>query len=130
MKTGIIFLALSVTSCSAYDLGSETAPEIAVDADNPTWDGGVANIIDERCASCHSNLGANFVPANTPESYEQMDQKSFYDDKDNLDKIRNIRFRMLSTEDPMPPNFASPLYENELNALEKFFSDKINELSQ
>lgn len=109
--------ALSTVACSrAETLAELEPPQVAFDAQNPTWNNGIANLVKERCASCHGARKEAFVPASTPLL-----------DFTKEDEFRSVRFRsiarMKDLANPMPPRYADPISESEAEVLIRYLEN-------
>lgn len=116
MRVFFLFLTLNLLACSA-DLGSEGVIEVSVDATNPTWAGGIQELVERKCSSCHRPDKNQFVPADTPDTFDFINDESFF----TTNRI-TIQTRLNDTADPMPPEFATPLTSNEALALENYIN--------
>lgn len=123
--TSIIYL----TSCEAYDLGDRDPISYQIDQANPTWAGGVGQLVAAKCANCHSSQRSKFVPSDTPTGYDDIAHESFFSTT-NTSRIQTVYSRVFeSPTRPMPPNFATPLTESEKSALRTFLNARITTLS-
>jgi len=108
---------LVICGCEAYDLGDESAPAIAVDAANPTWDNGVQQILERRCDSCHAKGERPFAPANVaPYKWGLSEGEDAFKTRYATASLASV----LDAGDPMPPNYADPLSDDERAALVKY----------
>lgn len=107
---------LIITSCAkSYDFGEATFDEVFIsdsELANPTWNGSVSTIIEEKCANCHTTVRDQYVPANTPTTIDRINEETF-----TLSVKATLRARILSDSNPMPPLFATPLSSREKAAL-------------
>lgn len=108
-----------VLACSSYDLGKEKQVEISVNAENPTFDGDIAPLIQAKCSSCHTSERSKFVPGDTTVGDAQLDAMHVL--ANFRAKATRIRVRVSeSPSKPMPPHFATQLTANEKAALLKY----------
>ena len=106
--------ALNTAACSSAETLAELVPpQVAVDAQNPTWNNGIANLVKERCASCHGARKEAFVPSSTP-----------FLDFTKEEEFRSVRFRSIARikdeANPMPPRYADPISKTEAEALIRY----------
>lgn len=117
----ILLLSLLLSSCSkSYDLGSESQVNVEVsdsELTTPTWNSPIYKIVETKCATCHSRYRDQFVPANTPSYYDDLLDEDFFElnSPEILDRIND-------EEDPMPPNFSTPLTQREKQALRNYIN--------
>ncbi|MEN9825925.1 MAG: hypothetical protein RI953_1670 [Pseudomonadota bacterium] len=119
VKTHIIALAFLVitSACSrAETLAGLKPTPVDISAPVPTWQNGVAQLVKERCASCHSEKKSEFVPVSTPLLDFNIEAE-----------FRSVRQRSLAriqdNENPMPPTYADPLSADERKFLEKYLTE-------
>lgn len=121
-------LSLSLNSCGAYDLGKNDAPHVTVDTANPTWANGVQAVIEAKCANCHAKAAErnSFVPANTPKLVDNIKLQSFFEGASSYAAgYPYLVYRRVfeTPDDPMPPTFGTPLYDDELAALKGYLTN-------
>jgi uncharacterized membrane protein len=121
---GLLFL----TSCSSYDLGDKPPDKVAVNPQESEWETGIGALIELKCASCHQSDKGSFVPANTPNTLDNIGNREFFMDPENVGKIALARSRITARDKPMPPEFATPLTSDERLALTNFFDQRLSEL--
>lgn len=130
-------VAYILSACSAYDLGASGNYyfDLGKEAiDNPTWDAGVNAIVEKKCATCHTTGNPWYKPKNVP-SYanegnpafglEYIKEKAFFDTNNSLlalvkKCIETKESRCGKDNIPMPPNYATPLNDDERKALVNF----------
>ncbi len=120
----LILIFPTLMSCEAYDLGAEQADHVAVASESPAWDNGIGELVSKKCASCHTSNRSKFVPQNTPEAYDSLGSQAFFTSSQVLARVIA---RVENTEVPMPPNFATPLYEDEKSALITFAKERLTQ---
>jgi cytochrome c5 len=120
----ISFLTLGafIAACSAYDLGSEKPKEVPINAANPTWEGGIQAIVAKRCDNCHAKVQSKFVPGGA-KKYNFGLSESEAEFAKHLSGTQLYVFN--KPENPMPPNYADQLFENEKAALKKYLELKL-----
>ena len=112
-------LCFLLISCSkSFDLGGEDQFNVEVSKEEleaPSWDYPVYQIVELKCASCHSRKRDQFVPTITPSYYDDILDLDFftYNKNEILDRIMN-------EENIMPPNYSTPLSPREKKALINF----------
>jgi len=109
-----------LASCSSEDLGDEKPIEVSIDITQPTWDGGIKELLEKKCDSCHGSYPSKFTPANASQHILNFSLD------ENLFKTRHldsVSARVFSdSTSPMPPNFATPLTANERLSLQNYIS--------
>lgn len=117
-----IFLAflcfLTLITCSSFDLGKKDPDSLEVNTSNPTWDTDIQPLITAKCSSCHTNNKSQYVPSNTPNSSTLNSMNDFSTFESIAPTILRRVFN--SPENPMPPNFGTPLTDAERAALKRF----------
>ena len=112
----IIFSLLTLFGCSkSYDLGERDLYFVEIsdsELQTPTWNSPTFEIVKTKCASCHTAYRDQFVPSNTPSDFDEILDEDFF----ALNK-NEILERIQDEEEPMPPNFATPLSSREKEAL-------------
>lgn len=123
IKLFCTFISLfALLSCSkSYDLGGEAQLEIPVDANNPTWENGIRDLVSAKCTTCHTNSRGPFVPPGTPAYLNQIGSKAWFDSLYGIEKFRIIN----SPGSQMPPQFATQLTSNESLALSNYFASLV-----
>jgi len=106
---------LFATACSrAETLAELSPPAVDVSAADPSWDNGVAQLVKERCASCHAAGLGEFVPETTPLLDFTVEAE-----------FKSVRQRSLAriedAANPMPPTYADPLTDEEKDFLKRYF---------
>lgn len=123
------FIALSLSSCSAYDLGSAGNYYYDIGADNitnPTWEGGISVIVEKKCATCHTAANPWYKPKNVDTNtngpkLQNIASKEFWKEDTIMSLIKKCLEATCGVENvPMPPKYASPLNQNEKDALINF----------
>ena len=110
---GLVSQFLLLGACSSYDLGDKSPVEVEIDATSPTWSQASA-LVESKCMNCHATPRSPYAPTNTPPLALSSGQ-GFYD------AVARIKARVFEdTASPMPPNFGTPLVENERAGLRAF----------
>ena len=115
--TSILFsFVLFATACSrAETLAELSPPAVDISASEPSWNNGVAQLVKERCASCHAAGLTEFVPESTPLLDFNVESE-----------FRSVRQRSLARieddSNPMPPTYADPLSDDEKQFLKNYLS--------
>lgn len=113
---------LILVGCNSFDLGKEDPDSFSVNTTNPTWTADVQPVLLAKCANCHTNNKSEFVPSNVPNSttLNNIGDKTTFDNSLAV----SVKSRVFDSPDnPMPPNFATPLTSDELAALKKYIED-------
>ncbi len=122
-KTGAVVAAFSLLgfSCSSEDLGDAEAITVAVDAENPQWSAGIQELLEKKCDNCHAKSPSAFVPGNVLDNRPRF-LWSLAESEAAFAPLALASFGRVSErpEEPMPPNFGTPLSANEKLALENF----------
>lgn len=111
-----------LVGCNSFDLGKEDPDSFSVNTANPTWAADVQPVLLAKCANCHTNNKSQFVPSNVPSSstLNNIGDKTTFDNSLAV----SVKSRVFDTpNNPMPPNFATPLTSDELAALKKYIED-------
>ena len=108
--------SLLALGCSRAETLADLKPApVDISASSPTWQNGIAQLVKERCASCHAEKKTEFVPESTPLLDFNIETE-----------FRSVRKRSLSrildTDNPMPPTYADPLSTDEIEFLKKYLS--------
>jgi hypothetical protein len=110
------FLMFLISSCRAYDLGNRPPIEIEVDPDNAVWSQGIQSLIAAKCDTCHQTGGSEFEPY--PARFYRFDL-SFDEDSFRRYLVTSCH-RIQLHSNPMPPAYATPLTDNEREALLRY----------
>jgi len=136
--TFISSLCLLMSACAAYDLGNEGKKVFPPEnVENPIWEDNIKNIVEFKCASCHTPKEPWYKPKNTPPernaenpnfSLENIALQAFFDQR-NQEMMRKVKqcIESICGKDgiPMPPKYATPLDEKEKQGLLNFVSQFI-----
>jgi len=123
----VLITTLGLFACQAHDLGDEEALSFTIDKTNPTWDNGIGALINAKCANCHTPASqrSKFVPSNTPTTYDAIGSAAFFDSS-NATLIQKVYEQVFTaTTKIMPPNFATPLTDDEKTALKTYLQSKV-----
>jgi|GEM_PF-5569249 len=107
---------MSLSGCTAYDLGDEKPAIIEVDTNNPTWEYDMVPVLSRRCDNCHSTEERPFAPADAKPfkvGFATLGEATF---KKKWAALSLARVKDGATR-PMPPNYADPLTTDERTAL-------------
>lgn len=125
---------LLLGACSdATTLGGEAADRVAVGSP-PTWSNGIGQLLERKCAVCHQVPRLASSPAATPADLDLRYEKSFgairaAEDIAGPISLGGLRHGLIYSDGSysrpltvdigaMPPDFATPLYADEVAALE------------
>ena len=112
-KRPIAATALSLLIAACADLGA--SPDPPIDPLTATWNGGVADLLSQRCGGCHT---PPFNSGRTDFSFECYDRADCGGTKDGAsDKADRIRARAVDAGS-MPPS--GPLSPTERDLLEEW----------
>lgn len=109
----VIFFVIFQTSCSRAETLSELDPPKFELKGVIDWKNGIANLVQERCASCHAKVLGRFVPETTPLLDFTVESEFLSVRQRSLQRIQDER-------NPMPPLYADPLFEDERQLLIEF----------
>lgn len=123
MKKIITLTTLTlIFSCSKnYELGSLAPDEVFISQEaleNPTWENSIEEIVTQKCSNCHKVNRDQYVPTNTPNTFDDINDYDFF--LINKDYIKD---RILDSVNPMPPNFSTPLTEKEKEVILRFIEN-------
>ena len=116
----LFFLLLFFSCAKSFDQGELALDEVAFsDAvlASPTWNDPIYQIVESKCSSCHTVNRNQFVPSNTPNSFDDIDDESFF-----TTNRAEILARIQDESFPMPPTFATPLSSRESEALIRYIN--------
>ena len=129
----LIVFIIFFQACAAQDLGDATPIEVEIaSASNPTWDGGIGELMQKKCANCHiaTEQRSKFVPSDVPEGFVSIDtigEEDFFAILNSPAKTGRVYTVFLRTfhdaEDPMPPDFSTPLSTNEKTAFANYLQN-------
>jgi hypothetical protein len=139
LRTSLIATGCLLSACSAYDLGSAGDYEYQVnekDLANPPWEEVVSVIIEKKCATCHTPANPWYKPQNVPSlpngttpafGLDYIGSKDFFKAENSLltlvKKCIETKTSTCGKDNiPMPPNYATPLKDQERTALVNFVS--------
>lgn len=127
ISAGLFALLLALTACRSEDLG-KSEPDV-VDVSGPTWGQGIDQLVNKKCANCHTSRRGDFVPSNTPNTIDSIGSKDFWLTARNLSRIILIRTRFTSVDNPMPPRYGTPFSENETTQFTAFLAERVTSLT-
>ena len=126
----VLGFSLLLMSCSEADtLGDEPPDEIVIEG-APTWENGIGELVQLKCASCHQVPAVSYTPADTPMYFDLR----YYEDQGNVPGAKTIfniwsdnrtgSIQILRTDfagkRKMPLEYATPLTIQEIESLEKW----------
>jgi uncharacterized membrane protein len=114
----LIFILFILSCTKSYDLGDSEQVNVKItDAElaTPTWSSPVYQIVEAKCATCHTRFRDQFVPANTPSDLDDLLDENFFNANRN-----EVWDRIIDSENPMPPTFSTPLTLREKEALKNY----------
>jgi len=122
----VLGFSLLLMSCSEADtLGDEPPDEIVIEG-TPTWENGIGELVELKCASCHQVPAASYTPHGTPTT---MDLRYFASvgmirGGDSLEIWINagILEQKLGGIRKMPLEYATPLTDREITYLKDWAS--------
>ncbi len=101
------------SGCGAETRGHEAPDEIAIDTKTPTFEE-IQLLMKIKCQNCHSTTPGKFAPANTPPI-------ALDNEEEFTKRLSSTRNRVFFTPDnPMPPDYGTPLTDREKEALKKY----------
>ena len=121
-----------LNSCGTYDLGNAGNYYYRIDNPSaPTWGGGIGNVVINKCATCHTSSNPWYKPKNVPDfinadnpnfSLTNIGAEQFFNSSNST--LKNVKTCLEATcgkdNIPMPPNYATPLNDEEKKALLAF----------
>jgi len=126
-----MFLSV-IFGCSSYDLSQKkpiAVPQTSVFPESVRWSPGptvayVQNIIAYKCDNCHGSGKSVFAPSNAP-----LISLSLLDRAKNLNTYTYYMKRSLervvnTPSNPMPPNYGTPLLQEEWDVLKDFLNSE------
>ena len=133
-KFFVLMSCFVLVTCSSYDLGESGNYYFNIGEENianPVWEKGINQIVEKKCATCHTTTTPWYKPKNVPSfpnaetpifGLDYIGSKDFFDSKNSL--LVQVK-KCIETKDsrcgkeqiPMPPNYATPLDNNERTAL-------------
>jgi len=111
------FCALcTLGACGTFDYGNAPVDEVEVSTTAPNFAFDIKPLMELKCMNCHTATPGKFVPG---DSYPIVldEEKAF---KALALRVQKRVFD--DPEDPMPPNFGTPLTENEKTALKVYLA--------
>jgi mono/diheme cytochrome c family protein len=124
---GLLAILTALTACRSEDLG-KSDPDV-VDVSGPTWGQGIDQLVNQKCANCHTARRGEFVPSNTPNTIDSIGSKDFWLTARNLSRIILIRTRFTSGDNPMPPRYGTPFSDNERTQFTAFLTERVTSLT-
>ena len=122
-----LFLMLA---CSEADtLGDEPPTEIVIEG-SPTWENGIGELVELKCASCHQVPASSYTPHRTPEDldlryYQPSEGRGSHSLRfwigDNT--TEGILEKPLGVTRKMPLDYATPLTDREISYLKDWVSN-------
>ncbi|MFZ9520167.1 MAG: c-type cytochrome [Silvanigrellaceae bacterium] len=128
---------LLVNGCTSYDFGSTGDYYYGIpDAEKPAWNEGISELVEKKCATCHTQANPWYKPENVPPLQNDQNplfglnfiaREEFFDGLNPL--LPSVKKCIESTcgkdNIPMPPTYATPLDETEKKALLAYITPKI-----
>ena len=133
LATSLVFLMLAGCN-NATTLGQEPADHVVISG-TPTWSNGIGQLVTLKCAVCHQVPRLALSPQNVPVDLDLRYEKTFGAIRGAEDVASQISLGVLQhslvyddgtytnvglnvTIQQMPLNFATPLYADEITALQ------------
>ncbi|MEN9826155.1 MAG: Cytochrome oxidase, cbb3-type, subunit [Pseudomonadota bacterium] len=126
-----------LSACTSYDYGSTGDFYYEVpDPENPLWNEGISELVEKKCATCHTSANPWYKPQNVPElanaqnpafGLNFISQEAFFDGLNSLLPLVKKCIESTCGKDniPMPPNYATPLNASEKKALLAYITPKL-----
>ena len=122
----VLGFTMLLMSCSEADtLGDEPPDEIVIEG-TPTWENGIGELVEMKCASCHQVPASSYTPEGTPAT---LDLRQYVTagsvqggDKLGIWITAGILEKQLGGIRKMPLEYATPLTDREISYL-KLWSD-------
>lgn len=95
-KLFVLIGCLVLATCSSYDLGESGNYYFNIGEENianPTWEKGINQIVEKKCATCHTTTTPWYKPKNVPSfpnadtpifGLDYIGSKDFFDSKNPL----------------------------------------------
>ena len=125
----VLGFTMLLMSCSEADtLGDEPPDEIVIEG-TPTWENGIGELVELKCASCHQVPASSYTPYGTPENldlryYQPSEGQGGYSLRfwigDNT--TEGILEKPLGVIRKMPLEYATPLTDREITYLKDWAS--------
>ena len=120
----VLGFTMLLMSCSEADtLGDDPPDEIVIEG-TPTWENGIGELVELKCASCHQVPDSSYTPHGTPENldlryYQPSEGQGGYSLRfwigDNT--TEGILEKPLGVTRKMPLEYATPLTDREITYL-------------
>ena len=122
----VLGFSLLLMSCSEADtLGDDPTDEIVIEG-TPTWENGIGELVELKCASCHQVPASSYTPEGTPATLDlrHYDTAGSVRGGDSLGIwiTAGILEKQLGGIRKMPLEYATPLTDREISYL-KIWSD-------
>ena len=122
----VLGFSLLLMSCSEADtLGDEPPDEIVIEG-TPTWENGIGELVEMKCASCHQVPASSYTPEGTPAT---LDLRQYVTagsvqggDKLGIWITAGILEKQLGGIRKMPLEYATPLTDREITYLKDWAS--------
>jgi len=117
----VLGFTMLLMSCSEADtLGDEPPDEIVIEG-TPTWENGIGELVELKCASCHQVPASSYTPEGTPAT---LDLRQYVTagsvqggDKLGIWITAGILEKQLGGIRKMPLEYATPLTDREITYL-------------
>ena len=117
----VLGFTMLLMSCSEADtLGDEPPDEIVIEG-TPTWENGIGELVEMKCASCHQVPASSYTPEGTPAT---LDLRQYVTagsvqggDKLGIWITAGILEKQLGGIRKMPLEYATPLTDREITYL-------------
>jgi len=122
----VLGFTMLLMSCSEADtLGDEPPDEIVIEG-APTWENGIGELVQLKCASCHQVPASSYTPEGTPAT---LDLRQYVTagsvqggDKLGIWITAGILEKQLGGIRKMPLEYATPLTDREITYLKDWAS--------
>jgi hypothetical protein len=113
-------------SCSSADFGDKSPVTVSVNTAAPTWDNGIGALVASKCDNCHAKALSAFVPGEIKDNPARY-AVGFAETEDRFLGYGAISYARVFNDSakPMPPNYGTPLSEDEKTALKKYLEDNV-----
>ncbi|MGA0192407.1 MAG: hypothetical protein ACO3LW_16515 [bacterium] len=117
----VLGFSLLLMSCSEADtLGDDPPDEIVIEG-TPTWENGIGELVELKCASCHQVPASSYTPEGTPATLDlrHYDTAGSVRGGDSLGIwiTAGILEKQLGGIRKMPLEYATPLTDREISYL-------------
>jgi mono/diheme cytochrome c family protein len=116
-------LCILAPACGTFDYGDAPVDEVEVDVKNPEFALDIKPLMQLKCMNCHAKEPGPFAPGDA--TYIPLDVEAKFEALAARVEARVFK----KPDDPMPPDFGTPLTDNERAALKKYLANLKTEVT-